>query len=234
MCDEWMPTLRLRLSPQEYEQLPRHAAYRYAYMDGSAVVSPWPRHLHATLDLRELSPQSMDPYKLRRLRAEDEPKLVELFAAAFRKIEPFAALTDETAVPAAQQCLRRTFSGGDGPWIEAASVSAHARYQRTPVGAALVTLLPGGDPAAHDSYRWLEPPPPDLWQRRAGQPHLTWIFVNPVLKGINIGSAMLSAAGRSLREHGYSSLWTTFLVGNDESVLWHWRNGFKIVPPPRS
>jgi GNAT superfamily N-acetyltransferase len=102
------------------------------------------------------------------------------------------------------------------------------------IGAILITLLPAGDPTEYESYYWNEPPPPDLLEQRLGRPHLTWVFVSRGHAGEGVGSALLGAAVRVLREFGYSELVTTFLLGNDSSMLWHWRNGFQLLPYPGS
>ncbi len=230
MCDEWMPSLTLPLTWQEFRQLPRHASYKYEYFDGAAHLSPWPRHYHARLDLAN-QPEVEDSPCLRRiLRRDDEPRLVDLFAAAFCHVQPFGSLEEPTLQTAARQCLQRAFGGGDGPYVEPASFLAYLPDGERPVGATLITLLPGGDPSQFEAYQWREAPPADLWENRGGQPHLTWVFVAPFRKGHGIGTALLAASMQVLRERGYTSLWTTFLVGNDSSMLWHWRNGFQLVP----
>ena len=51
MCDEWMPTIKLPLTPDQFHQLPRNPAYKYEYLDSQTYLSPRPRHYHALLDL---------------------------------------------------------------------------------------------------------------------------------------------------------------------------------------
>ena len=68
------------------------------------------------------------------------------------------------------------------------------------------------------------------WATGRGQPHLTWIFVAPFSKRHGIGTRLLAEAVAALRSHGYRHLLSTFLVGNDSSLLWHWRNGFELLP----
>jgi GNAT superfamily N-acetyltransferase len=102
------------------------------------------------------------------------------------------------------------------------------------VGAAFVTLLPPGDPGDWDSYFWQEPPPPDCVARRQGRPHLTWIFVAPLCAGQGVGTALLAAVVGALLRLGFTQLASTFLFGNDTSMLWHWRNGFRLLPYPGS
>ncbi len=97
-----------------------------------------------------------------------------------------------------------------------------------------MTLLPDVEPSGWDSYHWPEPPPPDALVRRLGRPHLTWIFVSPFFAGQGVGTLLLSATVRELLALGYKQLASTFLIGNDSSMLWHWRNGFALLPYPGS
>jgi GNAT superfamily N-acetyltransferase len=164
---------------------------------------------------------------------DGEPaSLVPTFAAAFRSMQPFGSLDEATRQEAGRAVLERTRLGGDGPWIVAASFVAERAGD--PIGAVLITLLPGGDPEEHDCYYWHEPPPADAVERRLGIPHLTWIFVTPLSIGRGVGTLLLGHAVNSLLELGYSRLLSTFLLGNDSSMLWHWRNGFQLLSYPSS
>jgi GNAT superfamily N-acetyltransferase len=222
-----MPTIKLTLSAEEFHQLPRNAAYRYGYLDGYAYLSPWPRHHHALLELRALPPAHGE-FDLRPAGGDDLAELVPVFARAFETIQPYGSLDEATRLEASHQALERTRTGGDGPWIEAASFIA--RDQGHALGAILITLLPPGDPADGQSYRWREPPPADCIGQRLGRPHLTWVFVTPAMAGHGLGTSLLATAGTVLLELGYSQLLTTFMLGNDSSMLWHWRNGFRLLP----
>jgi hypothetical protein len=230
MCDEWMPTIQLPLTREQLHQLPRNAAYKYELLNGQVFLSPRPKHYHALLELR---PIDADPgVRVRHVEAGDWEELVPAFAVAFRTVQPFGSLDEEVRREAARKCLQRTASGGDGPWIEAASFVAVEPDGGGPAGAVLITLLPAGDPSDWDSYYWPEPPPPDCIARRLGRPHLTWIFVPHAGRGT--GTALLAAAVRELLALGYTELASTFLLGNDSSMLWHWRNGFRLLPHPGS
>jgi GNAT superfamily N-acetyltransferase len=230
MCDDWMPLIRLPLSIEQFRQLPRNAAYRYEFLGGQASLSPRPRHYHALLDLQ---PMEVDrTVTMAPARAADLADLAELFAGAFRYIQPYGSLDEMTRLEAARQALERTRTGGDGPLIEPASFIA-GQGERT-VGAILITLLPAGDPCDWDSYHWNGAPPADCIARRLGRPHLTWIFVSPLEAGHGIGTALLAEAVRALRAMGFTQLLSTFMVGNDSSMLWHWRNGFRLLSYPGS
>jgi hypothetical protein len=49
-----------------------------------------------------------------------------------------------------------------------------------------------------------------------------------------VGTGLLHAAAAALARLGFTHLTTTFLLGNDSSMLWHWRNGFQLVGHPAS
>jgi GNAT superfamily N-acetyltransferase len=229
-----MSMLELRMEPDEFRRLPRNPAYRYTYFAGSAWLNPRPRYYHALLDLSSLPPESggLTPAALRPVRPDDWEALAPVFASAFREQLPFGALDEERRLFAARKSLTQTRTGGDGPWVEQASFVAEAAGP--PVGAVLVTLLPATDPTDWASYHWQEPPPPDCVARRLGRPHLTWIFVTPAESGRGVGTALLHAAADALRALGYTELVTTFLLGNDSSMLWHWRVGFRLLSHPAS
>jgi GNAT superfamily N-acetyltransferase len=237
MCDEWMPAIKLELAIEQFRQLPRNAAYKYEYLDGTAFLSPRARHYHALLELESSGPlpgieMLSSAISLRAAREEDFGELEPVFAGAFHSIQPFGSLDDDTRRKAAHKCLEKTRTGGDGPWIERASFVALREGQL--IGAILLTLLPEGDPRDGDSYYWREPPPDDCIARRRGRPHLTWILVAPWFAGHGIGTALLSAAVKELRALGFTQLLSTFMLGNDSSMLWHWRNGFRLLAHPAS
>lgn len=237
MCDQWMPALEYPLTAEQFHQLPRNPAYKYEYLGHRALLSPRPRHYHARLRLRPPADDA-DPVgpvaaaAVRPARAGDWPALEKPFCGAFHRVQPFASLDEATMEQAARQCLGRVQTGGDGPWIESASFIAEQEGHA--VGALLVTLLPAGDSCDWDSYYWREPPPADAVAKRLGRPHLTWIFVAPWHTGHGLGTRLLNRAVRALLGLGYDELLSTFLVGNDSSMLWHWRSGFELLAHPGS
>ncbi len=102
------------------------------------------------------------------------------------------------------------------------------------LGAIMITLLPRLDPTHWDSYTWEDPPPADCIERRLGRPHLTWVFVDPERAGRGVGCALLRASASALIAMGYDDLASTFMLGNESSMLWHWRAGFRLLSYPGS
>jgi hypothetical protein len=236
MCDQWMPYLKLPMTIEQFQQLPRNAAYKYEYFGDAAHISPRARVYHAALDLASCAPAAADHatqrITLRRFHRRDVPALAPVFAAAFDGLQPFGSLDGETRQRAAEACLLKTCSHGDGPRLRCASFVATSDGQ--PVGGILITLMPDGDPCDWDTFHWTVPPPADFRRRRGGQPHVTWIFVSPWHKGGGVGTTLLTESVNVLRRLGYQHLLSTFFTANESSMLWHWRSGFKLLAYPGS
>jgi GNAT superfamily N-acetyltransferase len=218
--------------------LPQNPAYKYEYIDGEAWLTPRPKSYHALLDLDSFDPpitmQTEEQTIIRRLAEEDWERLPTLLAAAFHRVEPFASLDDDLRLQAAEDCLRRTRDGTEGPLIGEATCVAVREQDQALVGAAIITLPPAGDVSGRDAFRSQERPPTDVVARAKGRPHLTWIFVSPWHARLGVGTALLHAAVRELIQLGYTELASTLLLGNESSTLWHWRMGFRPLPYPGS
>jgi len=225
-----MPLVKLPLSIEQFHQLPRNAAYKYEYLNRQAYLSPRPRHYHALLELQPLTVAR--EVEIRPIQAGEIMGLATLFAATFHTIQPYGCLDDKTRLRAAKEALARVQAGGDGPFLERASFVAWEHEEI--VAAILLTLLPDGDPCDYESYEWKDPPPGDCIQKRLGRPHLTWVFVSPHHAGHGTGTALLAAAVAQLLDMGFTQLLSTFMAGNESSMLWHWRNGFQLLSHPAS
>jgi GNAT superfamily N-acetyltransferase len=220
MIHDWYSAIELPITWQQFWQLPRNPAYKYEYFNGRAWLSPRPENYHAVLDLRTFARPIADmvpddKVAIRALQDTDWQRLPKLFAAAFRGVQPFASLSDDKRLAAAEDCFGCTQASGEGPLVgEARLVAARVSDDRL-VGANLLTI-PSGDAIEH------------------GLPHLTWIFVSPAYARRGIGMALLDMAVQALLGLGYSTLASTFLLGNESSMLWHWRAGFRLLQEPWS
>ena len=156
---------------------------------------------------------------LRSARFQDAnwQRLFKLFAAAFHRVQPFASLTDEDRLAAAEDCLGHTQGAGEGPLIGEACLVAARISDDALIAANLITL-----------------PPDEAIDYVPGFPHLTWIFVSPRYARQGVGMALLETAVHALLRLGYTELLSTFLLGNESSMLWHWRAGFKLLEQPWS
>ncbi len=231
MSSRWMRSIRLPIRSEQFYQLPRHPAYKYEFLKGVAYITPRPRYYHAVLDLNgTIEPEHAAFSASVEFEAipDDETEMVELFADGFSGVVPFVGLSEKLLISAAKDCLRWTRDGGDGTWLRSASYAARSKGQW--IGAVYVTLLPTevdlsrGDVWRRDDY------PPVAEESGNGTPHLTWVFVSQRARSLGVGTALLQRSVTKLRHLGYERLFSTVQTGNEMSMLWHWRNGFRLCP----
>lgn len=226
MCDQWMTRQELPLTQDQVARLPRSPAWQYSALDGRLILWPRVRAYHAVLALDGVKPASEHVFTA--VPTCQHAELEATFKAAFRSVIPYAGLDDATLAEAAHVSLGRTWSGMDGPLVQPACCAA--REQERIQGALFVTLLPPGSNLDPASWYWQEPAPARWEDAIGGRPHLTWVFVDPACGRSGLATAMLRHAAAALRERGFSFLLSTFLLGNDASLLWHWKNGFELLP----
>ena len=234
MIDQWFSVIRLPISLRQFYRLPQNSSYKYDYNHKNAVITPSPKYFHAHLTLGSRAIRLCDQVNaqervvFRQLEDGDWPRLPRLFVECFRQVQPFASLSGRRRLTAARECLE--FTRGDGPIIKPACYVAMSDGSHQILGAILVTLVPEVDLQNVWNLRWESPPPVDCIDLCLGQAHLTWIFVSPVHSGYGVGTELLGRVVQKLLELGYTGLLSTFILGNDTSMLWHWRNGFELLP----
>jgi GNAT superfamily N-acetyltransferase len=230
----WSRHLEIDIPIEIFERLPRDVDYRFEYYAEAAQISPRPRTSDAYLPLPDPASRADDPappdLEIRPLADEDWQELPEIFAAAFALIAPFATLDEGSRLQAARDCLEYTREGGDGPLVPMACQVAIDPSDGGILGGALVTLPQAHQLLDFDERRKVLSPPPPESTATTGWPHLTWIFVSPLLRGEGIGTALLAEVGRALWGLGYRELASSFQHGNSSSLRWHWRNGFQLLP----
>ena len=166
MLDDWFSVIKLPMSDKHFHRLPENPAYQYEYSDKTARLSPRPKFYHARLQLPTRNVDRVDEVdipegvKFRPLADRDWPHLSRTFAESFRRVQPFASLSDRRRLESARHCLKYTRAGGDGPIIHPACSIAVSERHHDPVGAILVTLIPAVDLDDFWSLRWETTPCP--------------------------------------------------------------------------
>jgi hypothetical protein len=223
--------IELPISIEEFFRLPKNAAYKYEYFDKKAVLTPRPKTHTAVLDLKptEVSTE----FDLRPICRAEIAGLVKLFHHCNLRTQPFASLDEKACNVAAQDAIDRVVKDDDGPLVEQACVQVFSSKFDGPIGAALVTLVPTELLTDPFCWKWKSPPPPNAIEDHLGTPHLTWIFVSDWLSRRGYGTAMLKHVVNKLHEMGFTKLASTFALDNAPSALWHWTNGFQLLPQMR-
>jgi GNAT superfamily N-acetyltransferase len=191
------------------------------------------------LELRqpEACPRTDDSYiaSIRALASGDWDLLPEVLADAFEGTPPLGMLGRWRRLCAARDWLWSTRDGSEGSLVDAACIIAVDREDDAQVlGALVVTLMMDPVRSWYAAQRLaVPPPPPDLAEGRE-QPQVSWVFVRPQASGQGVGTALLQAAIGSLWSLGYRELASATQRGNDSSLAWHWRNGFRLLPHSES
>jgi GNAT superfamily N-acetyltransferase len=240
MHADWFRTVEFPLAWDAYRRLPRHSAYRYEYRQGKATITGRPLYRHCRIPIppspapSETTPalQTLElvPWTQASLTAGQKDRLVDLYQAAFAETVPFPALTKEDQFAAAFSILGGSIAGFDGVPIPQASFVIRSRAEKMPVAAALLTLTAPGNWTDFTDPAWKAAPPKDPVRQQWGHPHLTWLFVRPDFQRQGLGTRLLTQARQQLSQLGYAWLFSTFLVGNNSSLLWHWKQGFELIP----
>jgi GNAT superfamily N-acetyltransferase len=239
MLDQWYRHLRLKMPVEQFHALPRNPAFTYEYIDGEARLTPRPKTFNAVLELKrgdaaERHRAQNESLTIRPVIDDDWQQFPSLFAAAFDRIQPFASLTAEERLAASREAIEQTRTGGDGLLLDEACFAAVTEDSGQIAAAVLVTLIPREAEGDWWDGKWEVMPTTEEARHLLGRPHLTWIFVAPLYANHGLGSALLVHASNALLNSGYFDLGTTFLLGNHSSMLWHWRNGFRLLPYPGS
>lgn len=224
-----------------WEKLPRLPSYKNEYWDGRAHYTPRPRTCDAYLDLSTWPgpprPQKAiagrDRVTIRRLREGDWSEVADAFHGAFAAQPPLSSWNKYAARRAARCIIEWTRLGRDGPLVHDACFTAWTDAMKKDdepdwlCGAAIITLVPAkhlrGAPTEATVPHSEDPNRPLL-------PHLNWIFVNQWLHRHGIGTALLESVVAALRAKGLRCLASTCLQDNAASLMWHWRNGFRLPP----
>jgi GNAT superfamily N-acetyltransferase len=230
----WYRHIRAPMSFESYDRLPRHPSYKFEYWDGQLRISPRWRSHRFFLELK--APEECEKgdegriATIRPLAAADWEKLPEVLAAAFRDSPPLGMLGYKRRVWAARDWLRSTRDGSEGPLVEpACMVAIDPTDDSVLFGALVVTLITGRDRSWYAELRAAVGPPPDLAEGRE-QAQISWIFVRNGASRRGVGSALLSATVRVLWTLGHRELASATHFGNESSLTWHWRNGFRLLP----
>lgn len=234
MLERWFRSLKLDISFGEFQRLPSHPAYRYEYLRDRALITGRAKIYHCLRSIDEgpahdvIGVDRDHRITLRPLAEQDWDELATPFAHAFARTPPYHALNSDDQRACAAECLNMTRTGGDGPLVTRASFVAVDDEQKL-CGGILVTLMHAGDMESFADEGWKQPAPENALEQRWGRPHLTWVFVERHLSRWGVGEALLRQSLNVLRGMGYREIASTFMLGNESSMLWHWKMGFRLL-----
>lgn len=229
----------VRIPFKTWERLPRIPGYKNEYWDGEAHYTPRPKTCDVYLDLQTWHPppppadaiRGRQRVTVRRLRDEDWIDLPGLFYGAFARQPPLGSWNKHAGLRAARCVLEWTRRGGDGPLVRDACLTAWMAGEGGEpdrlCGAAIVTLAPAR--ALRGCPSGAAIPHPEQKDRLV-VPHLDWVFVHWLYQRHGIATGLLKGVVDALRAGGFAYLASTCMEDNAASMMWHWRNGFRLPP----
>lgn len=194
--------VRIPLSFEDHERIPRHPDWRWEYWDGAAQISYRPRPI-CVRRWNGLPVVRRGRHDVRLVHGADD--LARAFLAEFWRAEdPCRTFEQETAIEWLRACLDDSFARLAEPAGAVADVSGQV------VGVVL-----------------LERP-----HRNEAAPFLSWLSVRPGYRCDGVGTALLAAIVDALNAGGVQWLDSGASPANRASLVWHWRNGFQALPDP--
>lgn len=197
------PSLRRKMSHEEYLDHPRLPGWSYRYADGELQAAS--AQVVVPLELRlpvERKAEAPPGSRLRPLAEGDDPVLVELFVEAFTDTMEYVGAGEDEIRRSARESLER------GPLRRRGArhvVSYVAEDAEGPVGAA-------------------------LFRHGRKAPLLDLVFVVPAWQRRGLADALVTRAAERFAELGEVRLFSSAMIGNDPSLAWHRRFGFREIP----
>jgi GNAT superfamily N-acetyltransferase len=214
--------------------IPWNPAYDQEFLDGETIIRRRPDRKDCLLSLVGPTPWLVDDQDLatvRPLTEGDWDALPVVMASAFVTHSPFGLLPTHTErVAAAVSMVEATRRHYFGRLIEQACFVAVDRKGAGVVGAALLNRCTFTQLSGFRCTLGAEFIP---WEPGVNIPpmaHLTWAFVANGFAGRGVGTALLAHAAEALRGLGYQDIASSFEGSNVSSSLFHWKNGFRLLP----
>src|SRR5260370_11919361 len=97
MLNDWYRCIRLPITIDQFQQLPRNPVYKYEYFGDYALLTPRPKTYNALLELKpQIAPPEIhsqpEPVSFRGLPADDWAEFAPLFSRSFHPVLPSATL----------------------------------------------------------------------------------------------------------------------------------------------
>lgn len=217
--DDYATPLKMPMTIDGFSRFPALAGYKAELKGGNVEFTYQPRLSMARLRIARREVRGLDGVAVGRLdvRGMQEP-LAKLFMSAMSHVPPLDTMAPTTRRHAADAELKHIVNSGEGELFPAACFGAFDAKSNKPVGAAIVTRL------SLTADEWPEEPlPPTLLS-------LTWLFVAPDRQRGAIGTALLDHVVNALAEQNHEWLVSHIPQDNVPVVMFHWRNGFELVP----
>jgi GNAT superfamily N-acetyltransferase len=187
------------MSVEDYDALENPFGWKVEYWDGHAHLSP--RSIGVTTRINLTPRNSSHHYSLVPVSPEDRDRMIAGYFDAFSDSVEFCGWSPEAIAESGVKAISHYLSGKRGEALSA-SVIALAPGSQELVGVALFIRQPDQDP------------------------YLDLLYVRPGFQRQGVATAMLTWAIDRMIESGFQTLSSRYHICNEDSRLWHHRQGF--------
>jgi hypothetical protein len=201
-----MKSLQIPMTPDEFHRLERDLGWKYEYWDGCAHISPSSFFMRCVRPVGELSVPHADVAS-GPVTPGDAEALTEAYIAAFGDGVEYCDWPQEKVREDASTSIAGFFRGRGGAPLAASRLVRDEAGPSAPVIGALLVVEMGVDLALMDL-----------------------LFVVPGRLRQGVGCALAAGALGALKEMGFRTLESRYLLANQASRAWHHRLGFVDQP----
>jgi hypothetical protein len=217
--DDYVTPLKMPMTIDGFSRFPTLAGYKAELKGGNVEITYTPRLSMARLrvarrEARTVSGVTIEPIDVKPMQ---EP-LAKLFAMSLAHVPPLDTMAPTTRRHAADAEMKHLANGGHGEVYGRACFGAVDATSQKLIGAALVTRI------SLTSSEWPEEQLPSTLL------NLTWLFVAPERQRGAAGTTLLERVVNTLADEGHEWLVSHIPQENVPGVMFHWRNGFELVP----
>lgn len=198
-----MRSQHIRMTPAEFELMPRQLGWIYEYWDEQAHITPVYRIVTTTVKIKPRPVTS--PCRIRAVDDVDKAQLISAYFAAFSDTIEYCDWKPEKIAAIAQEDIQEFLAGERGNPLPASRIAVACQAEtgeESVVGAALII------------------------EKTTGQSLLDMLFVIPEWQRKGVATALVSTAINELYRAGMNRLASRYLLGNNESQAWHQKFGF--------
>ncbi len=189
------------MSIEDYEVLENPFGWKVEYWDGHARFSP--RSIGVTTTIDPLSPRQFEHhYTLVPVSPNDRDRMIAGYFEAFSQSVEFCDWSPESIQESAAKAINHYLSGKRGDTLSASVIALAPGFQEL---AGLALFIRRSDDGAF----------------------MDLLYVRPGFQRQGVATAMLNWAIDRLIESGFQTLSSRYHICNEDSRLWHHKQGFE-------
>jgi RimJ/RimL family protein N-acetyltransferase len=202
-----MHSQHIPMTMEEFKLMPWKPGWKYEYWDGQTHISPRRHVVVTTVEVKTRFVNSL--FRLRPVKRNDASQLITAYLEAFQDTIEYCDWEPEKIADSANTTIRDFFAGKRGNPLPVSCLAVG--IQSNVVGNELIGAA--------------------LFVKKDDErPLLDILFVLPKWQRKGLATTLVSAALNELYNNGVKTLKSLYMLGNEASLAWHRKFGFKEEP----